>query len=296
MTGEEAIPAEIEAMHKKAAGSSFYAAMRLMPGHGREAMFAIYAFCRIVDDIADDPQGTRAAKTAALEAWRADLRALYAGDEAPSQDEASSRDEAPSQAAFLIPAVVRYRLRLEDFLAVIDGMQMDADADIVAPALAELDLYCDRVASAVGRLSIKVFGMEEEPGFALARHLGQALQLTNILRDLDEDAGMGRLYLPREYLEDAGIVERSPYSVLAHPAISAVCLRLAGLARCHYTEARRILAAKPPGDLRAARLMGAVYAEILSQMERTGWAPPRRRVHLPKWRLVWLALRNGILA
>jgi presqualene diphosphate synthase len=283
MTGEEAIPAEVEAMHKKAAGSSFYAAMRLMPEHGREAMFAIYAFCRIVDDIADDPAGTRAAKTAALEAWRADLRALYAGDEA-------------GRASFLIPAIARYRPRLEDFLAVIDGMQMDADADIVAPPLAELDLYCDRVASAVGRLSIKVFGMDEETGFALARHLGQALQLTNILRDLDEDAGLGRLYLPREYLEDAGIVERSPQSVLAHPAISAVCLRLAGLARCHYTEARRILAAKPPGDLRAARLMGAVYAEILSHMERAGWAAPRQRVHLPKWRLLLLALRNGILA
>jgi presqualene diphosphate synthase len=289
MTGEAAMLPEIEAMHRKAAGSSFYAAMRLMPGHGREAMFAIYAFCRIVDDIADDPAGTPAAKTAALETWRADLRSLYAGEE-------TGKGEAPSRAAFLIPAVARYRLRLEDFLAVIDGMQMDADADIVAPPLLELDLYCDRVASAVGRLSIKVFGMDEETGFMLARHLGQALQLTNILRDLDEDAGLGRLYLPREYLEAAGIVERSPHSVLAHPAISAVCLRLAGLARCHYAEARRILAARPPGDLRAARLMGAVYAEILSHMERTGWATPRRRVHLPKWRLAWLALRNGILA
>ena len=92
--------------------------------------------------------------------------------------------------------------RLEDFLTVLDGMDMDVAEDIVAPDLATLDLYCDRVASAVGRLSIKVFGMEEGPGFELAHHLGRALQLTNILRDIDEDAAIGRLYLPREYLEE----------------------------------------------------------------------------------------------
>ena len=115
--------------------------------------------------------------------------ALYAGTVAP-------------QVRFLAPAVARYGLRLEDFLAVLDGMDMDVAEDIVAPDLATLDLYCDRVASAVGRLSIKVFGMEEGPGFELAHHLGRALQLTNILRDIDEDAAIGRLYLPREYLEE----------------------------------------------------------------------------------------------
>ena len=108
----------------------------------------------------------------------------------------------PQQVRFLAPAVARYGLRKQDFLTVLDGMDMDVAEDIVAPDLATLDLYCDRVASAVGRLSIKVFGMDEGPGFELAHHLGRALQLTNILRDLDEDAAIGRLYLPREYLED----------------------------------------------------------------------------------------------
>ena len=120
--------------------------------------------------------------------WRADLDALYAGD---------SRRR---QVRFLAPAVAQYGLRKEDFLTILDGMDMDVAEDIVAPDLATLDLYCDRVASAVGRLSIKVFGMEEGPGFELAHHLGRALQLTNILRDIDEDAAIGRLYLPREYL------------------------------------------------------------------------------------------------
>ena len=98
-----------------------------------------------------------------------------------------------------------FGLQQADFLAVIDGMDMDVEADIRAPDLATLDLYCDRVAGAVGRLSIRVFGMEEAPGAELAHQLGRALQLTNILRDLDEDAAIGRLYLPRELLAQAGI-------------------------------------------------------------------------------------------
>jgi len=185
-------PREIQAVERKAKGSSFYSAMRLMPKAEREAMFAIYAFCRMVDDIADDGVGTREERFAALTAWRRDLGVLYAGG-------------TPVQSTFLKDAVARYRLRQEDFLAIVDGMEMDVHADIVAPELVILDLYCDRVASAVGRLSIKVFGMDEGPGFDLAHHLGRALQLTNILRDLDEDAAIGRLYLAREHLEAAGI-------------------------------------------------------------------------------------------
>ena len=174
---------EVEAVEKKASGSSFYTAMRIMPKAEREAMYAIYAFCRAVDDIADDGRGTRAERRTALDAWRTDIEALYA-------------DRPAGAAEFLAKAVRRYGLRKADFLTVIDGMAMDVAEDIVAPNLATLDLYCERVASAVGRLSIKVFGMDEEPGFQLAHHLGRALQLTNILRDLDEDAAIGRLYLP----------------------------------------------------------------------------------------------------
>ena len=163
---------EIEAVRQKAAKSSFYSAMKLMAKPQREGMYAIYAFCRIVDDIADDGVGTRAERLAELQEWRDDLASLYIGGRA-------------GRAGFLAHVVASFDLRLVNFLAVIDGMQMDLEGDIVAPSYEVLDLYCDRVASAVGRLSIKVFGMEEEPGFALAHHLGRALQLTNILRDLD---------------------------------------------------------------------------------------------------------------
>jgi len=288
MTNAENIGAPAaKAVKKKASTSSFYIAMRLMPAEERDAMFAIYAFCRKVDDIADDGVGTRAERHERLEHWRTDLRALYAATAAP----------VPQQVRFLAPAVTRYGLRLQDFLSVLDGMDMDVAEDIVAPSLDMLDLYCDRVASAVGRLSIKVFGMEEEPGFELAHHLGRALQLTNILRDLDEYAAMGRLYLPREYLEDMDCCRQmDPQAIIAQPQIDAVCRRVATLAHQHYDQAGRILAAKPKGRIKTPRLMGAVYSEILSETEAQGFAPPRHRVSLPKSRLLSLVLRQGLFS
>jgi presqualene diphosphate synthase len=280
MTPPDTSSPEIEAVRKKAAGSSFYSAMKLLPKARREGMYAIYAFCRAVDDIADDGEGTREERLADLDDWRDDLKALYTGAHAP-------------RAAFLKDVVDTYQPRLADFLAVIDGMAMDLDGDIVAPNLDVLDLYCDRVASAVGRLSIKVFGMEEEPGFALSFHLGRALQLTNILRDLDEDAEVGRLYLPREYLGTIGPV--NPAEALSKPSIDQACRKLAALAHKHYQDSDRIMATRPVGDLRAPKLMSAVYVEILRRMEAQGWASPRRRVKVPKFLLGWLALRYGIV-
>lgn len=285
MTNAENIGAPAaKAVKKKASGSSFYIAMRLMPAEERDAMFAIYAFCRKVDDIADDGVGTRAQRHEKLEQWRGDLFELYSG-------------RVAQQVRFLAPAVTRYGLRLQDFLTVLDGMDMDVAEDIVAPDLATLDLYCDRVASAVGRLSIKVFGMEEGPGFDLAHHLGRALQLTNILRDIDEDALIGRLYLPREYLEEMDCCRQmDPAAIIAQPKIDAVCRRVAALAHQHYDEAQRILAAKPRGRIKTPRLMGAVYSEILRASEAQGFAPPRRRISLPKSRLLSLVLRQGLFS
>ena len=285
MTNAENIGAPAaKAVKKKASGSSFYIAMRLMPAQERDAMFAIYAFCRKVDDIADDGVGTRAERHEKLEQWRGDLLDLYSG-------------KVAQQVRFLAPAVAQYGLRLEDFLAVLDGMDMDVAEDIVAPTLATLDLYCDRVASAVGRLSIKVFGMEEGPGFELAHHLGRALQLTNILRDIDEDAAVGRLYLPREYLEEMDCCRQmDPAAIIADAEIDAVCRRVAGLAHHHYDQAQRILVSRPKGRIKTPRLMGAVYSEILRASEAQGFAPPRRRVSLPKSRLLSLVLRQGLFS
>ena len=271
-------PQETEA---RASGSSFYMAMRLLPKPERQAMFALYGFSRAVDDIADEGTESRAVRHARLDEWRRDIARLYSGSPTPRVE-------------FLVPAVRRYSLRVEDFFAVIDGMDMDVAEDIRGPDLVKLDLYCDRVASAVGRLSTKVFGMDDSPGLKLAHSLGRALQLTNILRDLDEDAAMGRLYLPYEFLNDAGVDGSDPIAAIADPAVDRACRRLASLAREHYTAAEKILYARPAGLLRAPNLMRAVYSEILVKMEQAGWAAPRRRVRLGRGRLLVTVLRHGL--
>src|SRR6516164_1673966 len=247
--------------------------MRILPRAQREAMFEIYAFCRAVDDIADDP-GPREGRLAALQAWRSDIDALYAG-------------AAPARLTGLARAVHGFDLQREDFLAIIDGMEMDVLADIRAPDRATLDLYCDRVACAVGRLSVRVFGMPREAGLALAHHLGRALQLTNILRDLDEDAAIGRLYLPREALRDVGITSTDPASVLASSTLGTVCATVVERARRHFAQADIVMARNPRRRVRAPRIMAEAYLAILDALVERGWSVPRRPIHLPRGRLLW---------
>jgi squalene synthase HpnD len=269
---------QVEAM-VRAAGTSFYRGMRVLPAERRAAMYAIYAFCRMVDDIADAP-GAFEDKRRRLASWRARIDDVYAG----RSDEPVTR--------VLAAAVPRFALRQGDFLAVIDGMQMDAETAIVAPDLATLDLYCDRVAAAVGRLSVRAFGDSSEAADRVAYSLGRALQLTNVLRDLGEDAGLGRLYLPREWLDQAG-VPRDPAAALGAPGLAEVCERVAALARGHFQDARRAMQECDRRAMRPARLMGATYAAILARLERRGWTQPDRRVSLPAWQKLWLVVRYG---
>ncbi len=263
-----------------ASGSSFYAAMRILPRPQRQAMYDIYAFCRAVDDVADDG-GDRAVRTEQLAQWRRDIDALYAG-------------QPPARLHSLAQAVQAFDLRREDFLAVIDGMEMDVRADIRAPDLATLDLYCDRVASAVGRLSVRVFGMSEEDGKALAYHLGRALQLTNTLRDIDEDAGIGRLYMPREFLEQAGIDSDDPQEVASNPALGEACAKVAALAAEHFVKADAIMARTPRSVVRAPRIMGEAYHAILRRLLARGWAAPRAPIKLGKARIVQILIRSYV--
>src|ERR1700726_1870924 len=252
--------------------------MRILPRAEREAMFEIYSFCRAVDDIADDP-GPREPRRGQLQVWRANIDAIYSGS-------------PPGSLAGLADSVKAFSLQREDFIAVIDGMEMDVDADIRAPDWKTLYLYCDRVACAVGRLSVRVFGMAPDAGLALANHLGRALQLTNILRDLDEDAAMGRLYLPREVLRDAGIISTDPATVLANPMLGVVCDTVVALAREHFREARAIMAQSPRRTVRAPRIMAAAYRAILDKLVARGFAPPRAPVRHSKFRLLLIVLRN----
>jgi phytoene synthase len=151
------------------------------------------------------------------------------------------------------------------------------------------------VASAVGRLSVRIFGMEERDGIALAHHLGRALQLTNILRDVDEDAGIGRLYLPREALQDAGISTTEPAAVLASPGLDKACSRVIERARQYFAEADIIMARSPRKAVRAPRIMGEVYSYYLSEVATRGFAPPRPPIKIPRPRLAWILLRHAIV-
>ena len=282
MTALDAKPADLAEVERlvKRAGTSFYRGMKVLPPDRRAAMYAIYAFCRLVDDVADEP-APLPHKLAGLADWRTRIEALYRGH----ADDAVTR--------VLLPAVARYALRQDDFVAVIDGMAMDTETALVAPDLATLDLYCDRVAASVGRLSVRAFGDASADADQVARHLGRALQLTNILRDIAEDAGRGRLYLPREWLDEAGIPP-DPSAALHHAALPALCGRMAALAHRHFDQAEAAMARCIPRAMRPARLMGATYAGLLDRMQRRGWAHPEARVSLPKWQKLWIAARYAL--
>jgi presqualene diphosphate synthase len=268
----------------KAAGSSFYWAMRMMPRGKREALFAIYAFCREVDDIADgtlDPQG----KIAALARWRHKIAELFAG----RASDAITR--------VLSEAIRTFNLRERDFIAVIEGMEMDARGPVVAPSFEELTFYCDCVASAVGRLCVDVFG-EAEAGQRVAAHLGQALQLTNILRDIAEDATIGRLYLPRELLAQEGLTGLPPETVAHHARLPRVMAALGAMAEKKYKDAEAALAACDRAKMRPAVVMMMVYRRHLERLRRNDWRPlpprsgfARVRAKLEK---LWIAVHYGL--
>ncbi|NNM71829.1 presqualene diphosphate synthase HpnD [Enterovirga aerilata] len=264
-----------------ATGSSFYLGMRILPKAQREAMYAIYGFCREVDDIADSP-GPREGRIGALDRWREDIEALYRG-------------EVRRGTAALAPHVRPFRLQKQSFHDVIDGMEMDVVDTVRAPDWQVLDLYCDRVASAVGRLSARVFGLADADADLLAHHLGRALQLTNILRDIDEDAEIGRLYLPREALERVGMRDLAPAAVLAHPRLGEVCAEVAERARTHYAGADEVMSRQPRRLVRAPRMMEAAYRSVLERTMERGFAPPRTRVGTGKLRVLAAFLRHGIL-
>jgi presqualene diphosphate synthase len=270
-----------EAAKKASSGSSFYLAMRILPAAQRDAMYQIYAFCRAVDDIADEGTLPRRERAVALDRWREDIDACYRGEPNPSLTALTRHIHA-------------FHLSRDDFQAVIDGMAMDAAGDIVAPDEPTLDLYCDRVASAVGRLSVRIFGMQEDAGRRLAHHLGRALQLTNILRDIDEDAAIGRVYLPRELLSREGISTTDIASIVADARLPRVCAVIAERAKVHYTTSDTIMATSPRHEVRAPRIMSAAYRTVLDATLKRGFDLPRTRVRTPRSRLLWIVARNLI--
>jgi phytoene synthase len=263
-------------------GTSFYWGMRLLPETKRKAMYAVYAFCREVDDVADG-NAPVTAKLEALAGWRREVDALLAGT--PSR---------PTALALLDP-IARFDLPAAEFHAIIDGMEMDAAGTMRAPPLRDLMRYCRCVAGAVGLLSIRVFGADGEYARRGALALGEALQLTNILRDLSEDAARGRLYLPRELLQQHRVAHADLASALHDPNFGNVCNALALQVRARFADAERHFKRGDRRQLRPALIMMHVYRRTLDRLMARGWRRLDDPVRLAKPERLWLAVRYGLL-
>ncbi len=262
--------------------SNFFYAFLCLPRPQREAIFAVYAFCRIVDD-AVDLGGDRAEQRAELTRWREEIARVYDG--APEHP-AAQRLQAAVR-AFPVP-----RAALEEVLA---GVEMDLLGQHYE-TFDELRVYCERVASAVGLCCIEIFGYTDPRARAFAVDLGIALQLTNILRDLGADARVGRVYLPQEDLRRFGVTAEELAAGRHTPRFLALARFQASRAREYY---RRAWAALPPEDrarLFAAEIMGRTYLALLDAMEARDFRVLDTRVSLPAWRRMAIALSGWLAA
>ena len=262
----------------KRSKTSFGAGMRILPTDRRQAMYAVYAFCREVDDIADEG-GEKTQKKEALEAWRREIDRVYQG-----------RPQYPTGVA-LLEHIERFGLPKREFIMMIAGMEMDANGPITAPSMDGLLAYTRRVAGAVGMLSMPIFGA---PSNKIADHfalsLGDALQLTNILRDVEEDAEEGRLYLPYELLKKHGCVIDAA-TISNDPGLPAVRKELAEIAASRFEETRKALKDLDWRVLRPALLMMGVYETYLARMVARGWENGQPRIKISKLEKAAIAAR-----
>jgi phytoene synthase len=264
-----------------AAGTSFSLAMHLLPVQRRKAVYALYAFCRELDDIADGA-ASPSLKQILFMSWRTEIAHLYGG--------------RPRHAVTLglNQAVYLYGLRCHDFLAIIDGAEMKAQTDIRAPSFAQLDHYCECASVAVSRLLLRIFGEETPAGEHAAAELGRALQFTDILRDLAQDAKRHRLFLPRELLQTHGIFATTPSWVLAQPALPDVCQDFAALAKRDYSAAAEAIAACPRSTMRPPAVMLGIYRALLDALVVRGWRQLDVPVRTSFRRELALLLRHGL--
>jgi phytoene/squalene synthetase len=246
-------------------GSSFALAMRLLPRARRGALIRLHRFARLLDDVADG-DAPQAAMREALAAWRVEIDAALAG--APTD---------PATRA-LVDDWRRFPPPRAELHALVDGLAMDVDGPLRAPDRATLALYCRRVAGAVGLLALPIFGCDREPERRYALALGEALQLVNILRDVDEDAARGRLYAAREWLAAAGLDPGAePAALVADPRFAAVRRALAEAAEAALRAADEALAGCDRRALAPALAMQLVYRRLLGRLgageiaPRSGW-------------------------
>ncbi len=261
-------------------GSSFYYSFLFLPKERREAITALYAFCREVDDIADECNDTAIARVK-LEWWRQELAQTFA--DKPSHP--------VSQA--LLPAIRNYGLALELFEEIIDGMEMDLQHVRYADFKA-LQLYCYRVAAVVGQLAAAIFGYSDRGTLKYAHDLGIAFQLTNIIRDVGEDARRNRIYLPQDELAQFGVSESSILSGQSSPEFRALLAHQTARAQQYYQQAMQELPQADRRNQRPGLVMAAIYRAVLNEIAADDFPVLQQRVSLTPVRKLWLAWRTWV--
>ena len=264
------------------AGSSFHYSFGVLPRGQKHAIETVYAFCRVIDDLADDPPGgSGEAAASGLRLYREEIGRCYSG--VPT---------LPVTLA-LRPAIERFDIPRQPFEDLLDGVEMDLRRARYA-SFADLRLYCYRVASAVGLVCLSIFGCRHPRSRDYAIDLGIALQLTNILRDLKVDAARDRIYVPQDEIAACGYSEEELLRGVRNEAFLALMGRQAERARRHFESAARALPPSERGRLLAAEVMGAIYRRLLRRIEAGGFRVFERRVAVPRLTQIGVALRTWV--
>jgi len=258
-------------------GSSFTLSFRFLPREKREAMTVLYAFCREIDDVVDECSDANVARTT-LNWWRGEIAAVYSG--MPTHPVCRA----------LVPVVQRFNLPQEHLLEIIDGMEMDLDQPRYAD-FKSLQLYCYRVASVVGLLSAEIFGYTDRATLKYAHDLGIAFQLTNIIRDVGEDARRNRIYLPQDEMQRFGVSSNDILNARETEGFHKLMAFQIERARRYYQQAFSHLPAADRKAQRAGLIMAEIYQAVLNEVERSGCHVLKERVSLTPTYKLWLAIK-----
>ena len=263
-------------------GSSFYYSFLFLPQERRRAITALYAFCREVDDAVDEPSDASAAR-AALEWWRGEVARLFAGT-----------PQHPVTRA-LAPWLQPYAIRQAQLAEIMDGLEMDLTQTRYLD-FAGLRLYCRRVAGVVGELSASIFGYSNARTLEYADRLGLAFQLTNIIRDVGEDARKNRVYLPVDELKEYGVTAADIIDARHTENFVRLMSFQAERARRCYDEALALLPAEDRHAQRPGLVMAAIYRTLLDEIEDDGFRVLKQRTALTPVRKLWIAWRTWVTA
>jgi phytoene synthase len=263
-----------------ASGSSFYNSFRFLNKDKRRAITALYAFCREVDDVVDECSDADVARTT-LNWWRNEVAAIYSG----------TPQHPVTQA--LVPIVRQFNMAQEHFLEIIDGMEMDLNQARYED-FKSLQLYCYRVASVVGLLSVEIFGYTNRQTLKYAHDLGIAFQLTNIIRDVGEDARRNRIYLPMDEMQQYGVTAADILNARESENFQKLMVFQIERAQRFYDQALALLPAEDRKTQRTGLIMAAIYRATLVEVVASGCHVLKERVSLTPIRKLWLAFKTWL--